>query len=559
MSAIHLDDVWKEYGDHIVLERITLDVELRAFIALVGPSGCGKTTFLRMLLGEEAPTRGRILVDGVPLRPEPDADRGVVFQRYSVFPHLTVLQNVLLGRELQHAKMIGRLFGATKRAATDDAMALLAEVGLVGHENKYPAALSGGMQQRLALAQAIMRGPKILLLDEPFGALDPGIRADIHVLMKRLWNETELTVVMVTHDLSEAFRLATRVIAFERNRNRPEECERYGATISRDLEIYPRRAADVRCIRSFAPVGTALPKKEHSRDDLARVSEKGQIMILTEEQKAEIAANRKRYEELKAAGQGQAPRALPPPTPRVGAPIEKIAVVHREVIPGGWYWTTRLRRGEALRLINVSGASCVSILAWSSVDPSERLNHADTIKVQWAASLRKGRVILSDMGRVLFGIIEETSGGAHDPITGCSTAATNVARYGVGQLRNTRDNFILAAGKLGLDRRDVHPCINFFAPVSVNADGHFQWDAGRRSPGDFIDLRAEMDLLVALSNCPHPLDPSPIYAQNDVEIVRYQAALPDDNDLCRTASAEAARAFENNAFSLNSGIAGGEQ
>jgi NitT/TauT family transport system ATP-binding protein len=246
MSAVRFDDVWKEYGDHIVLERITLDVEPRAFLALVGPSGCGKTTFLRMLLGEETPTRGQILIDGTPLSPEPNADRGVVFQRYSVFPHLTVLQNVLLGRELQLAKVTGHLFGAAKRAATEEAMALLAEVGLAGQEKKYPSALSGGMQQRLALAQAIMRGPKILLLDEPFGALDPGIRADIHVLMKRLWNETELTVVMVTHDLSEAFRLATRVIAFERDRNRPEERERYGATISRDLEIYPRRTAEVR-------------------------------------------------------------------------------------------------------------------------------------------------------------------------------------------------------------------------------------------------------------------------------------------------------------------------
>lgn len=246
MSAIRFDDVWKEYGGHIVLERITLDVEPRAFVALVGPSGCGKTTFLRMLLGEESPTRGRILIDGEPLKAEPDADRGVVFQRYSVFPHLTVLQNVVLGRELQYSKFAGRLFGATKRAVIDEAMELLAEVGLAGSENKYPSALSGGMQQRLALAQAVMREPKILLLDEPFGALDPGIRADIHVLMRRLWNETDLTVVMVTHDLSEAFRLATRVIAFERDRNRPEEKLRYGATISRDLEIFPRRRADVR-------------------------------------------------------------------------------------------------------------------------------------------------------------------------------------------------------------------------------------------------------------------------------------------------------------------------
>jgi NitT/TauT family transport system ATP-binding protein len=251
MSAIRFENVWMEYGDHIVLERITLDVASRAFIALVGPSGCGKTTFLRMLLGEESPTRGQILVDGVPLKPEPDADRGVVFQRYSVFPHLTVLQNVLLGRELQHAKLTGRLFGPARRAAIDEAMTLLAEVGLSGHEHKYPASLSGGMQQRLALAQAIMRGPKILLLDEPFGALDPGIRADIHVLMKRLWHETELTVVMVTHDLSEAFRLATRVIALERNRSRPEEFERYGATISRDLEIFPRRTARARQVATI--------------------------------------------------------------------------------------------------------------------------------------------------------------------------------------------------------------------------------------------------------------------------------------------------------------------
>ncbi len=251
MSAIRFENVWKEYGDHMVLERITLDVASRAFIALVGPSGCGKTTFLRMLLGEEIPTRGQILVDGTPLKPEPDADRGVVFQRYSVFPHLTVSQNVLLGRELQHAKLTGRLFGAARRAAIDEAMALLAEVGLSGHEHKYPASLSGGMQQRLALAQAIMRGPKILLLDEPFGALDPGIRADIHVLMKRLWNETELTVVMVTHDLSEAFRLATRVLALDRSRIRPEERERFGATITRDLEIYPRRFAEARQLETF--------------------------------------------------------------------------------------------------------------------------------------------------------------------------------------------------------------------------------------------------------------------------------------------------------------------
>lgn len=277
-------------------------------------------------------------------------------------------------------------------------------------------------------------------------------------------------------------------------------------------------------------------------------------MILTEEQKAEVAANRKRYEELKVAGQGHAPRALPPPTPRDGAPIAEADVIHREAIPGGWYWTTRLHRGEALRIVNTSGTSCVSLLAWNSADTSERLNHADTIKVQWAATLRKGRVILSDMGRVLFSIVEDSTGGAHDTLMGGSTAATNEARYHATTLRNTRDNFILAAGKLGLDRRDVHPCISLFAPVSVENGGRFVWDNGRRSAGDFIDLRAEMDLLVALSNCPHPLDPSPAYTPGAVDIVRYQAKPVGADDLCRTASAEAARAFENNAFLFQSGV-----
>jgi uncharacterized protein len=284
-----------------------------------------------------------------------------------------------------------------------------------------------------------------------------------------------------------------------------------------------------------------------SRDDPARLSEKGQTMILTEQQQADIAAHKQRYEDLKAAGQGHAPRALPLPTPRDGAPIEDAAIVHRETIPGGWYWTTRLNRGEALRLLNTSGASSVSLLAWSAADPSERLNHADTIKVQWAASLRKGRVILSDMGRVLFSITEDTC-AAHDTLVGGSSVSSNAARYGASDTRNTRDNLILAAGKFGLDRRDVVPCISLFAPVSVDADGRFQWEANRRHAGDFVDLRAEMDLLVALSNCPHPLDPAPIYAPEAVEAVRYRAKPAGADDLCRTASAEAIRAFENNAL-----------
>jgi uncharacterized protein len=288
-----------------------------------------------------------------------------------------------------------------------------------------------------------------------------------------------------------------------------------------------------------------------SRDGPARLSEERQPMILTEKQQAEVAAHRKRYEELRSAGQERTPRALPPPTARNGAPIAASAIIHQETIPGGWYWSTRLNQGEALRLVNSSGTSCVSLQAWNRTDPSERLNYADTIKVQWASSLRKGRVILSDMGRVLFCIVEDTS-SAHDTLMGGSTAASNAARYGAGPFRNSRDNFVLAAGKFGLDSRDVHPCIGFFAPVSVGADGRFEWRDDRRHAGDFIELRAEMDLLVALSNCPHPLDPSASYAPGPVEVIRFHPPLAADDDLCRTASAEAIRGFENNAAFLNS-------
>lgn len=258
MSTIVFENVWKEYGDTIVLEQLDLEIKPASFVALVGPSGCGKTTFLRMLLGEESPTRGRILIDNAPLRPEPDSDRGVVFQRYSVFPHLTVLDNVLVGLEFAKSRLIGRLFGAARRKAAEEAAAFVASVGLAGHEGKYPAALSGGMQQRLALAQALIMKPKILLLDEPFGALDPGIRADIHTLMLDLWQETGMTVVMVTHDLSEAFRLGTRVIALERKRKRPEEIHRFGAQVQQDIEVWPKKQP--RLLNGTGhPISTAQP------------------------------------------------------------------------------------------------------------------------------------------------------------------------------------------------------------------------------------------------------------------------------------------------------------
>ncbi len=243
-ALISFKNVWLEYGDKVVLERVNLDIAERSFVGIVGPSGAGKSSFLRLVLGQEAPTRGQILLDGNPLPPECGPDRGVVFQRYSVFPHLTALRNVMFNRECVSAPFTARLFGAARRAAVAEAEAMLEHVGLADARHNYPAQLSGGMQQRLAIAQALMARPRVLLLDEPFGALDPGIRQDMHRLITRLWHEHALTVLMVTHDIKEAFKLGTRVISFDKRRVDPHAPHRYGATAVYDLNLERKAAAD---------------------------------------------------------------------------------------------------------------------------------------------------------------------------------------------------------------------------------------------------------------------------------------------------------------------------
>lgn len=243
MSFITVKNVWQQYADQVVLEGLNLSVNEGEFCTLVGASGCGKSTFLRLLLGQESASRGEILLDGQPLASEPDASRGVVFQRYSVFPHLSVLDNVALGLELPHAPLLGRLFGSAKRDAREQAAALLGKVGLGHALDKFPAQLSGGMQQRLAIAQALIMKPRVLLLDEPFGALDPGIRKDMHALLLELWRETRLTVFMVTHDLSEGFNLGTRLLVFDKVRLDPHAPGAYGARITYDIPLNSDRRA----------------------------------------------------------------------------------------------------------------------------------------------------------------------------------------------------------------------------------------------------------------------------------------------------------------------------
>lgn len=253
---IEARNVWKSYGDNVVLESMNIKVNAGEFVTMVGTSGCGKSTFLKMLLGMETVSRGELLLDGKVIPQEPDQSRGIVFQQYSVFPHLTVLQNVIVAREFEKSPLLGKLWGGARRRVEEEAKALIDNVGLSQALHRYPHQLSGGMKQRLAIAQALIRQPRILLLDEPFGALDPGIRADMHQLVLSLWREHNLTVFMVTHDLKEGFYLGTRLWVFDKTRHDPQAPQAYGAHITYDLPIDKRNRENLPALEALQ---VALP------------------------------------------------------------------------------------------------------------------------------------------------------------------------------------------------------------------------------------------------------------------------------------------------------------
>ena len=257
-------NLWKHYTDNTVLERINVSVNEGEFVTLVGASGCGKTTFLKMLLGIEALSKGTLTLDGKPIPAEPGPDRGIVFQQYSVFSHMTVLENVMAAISFKQRGITGRLFGRSRLAAEERCRQMLNRVGLDASSAKYPHELSGGMRQRLAIAQALLAEPRILLLDEPFGALDPGIRTDMHELVLDLWKEHQLTVFMVTHDLKEGFALGTRLWVFDKPRFDPHAPEAYGATITYDL---PLSVKDRKI-----PSDKAMLAREHTAGDSAAFS-----------------------------------------------------------------------------------------------------------------------------------------------------------------------------------------------------------------------------------------------------------------------------------------------
>lgn len=234
MSFVSVSNVWQSYSGRSILERVNVDITEGEFVSIVGASGCGKSTFLRMLLAEETPIRGDIRIDGGAPAREPNLERGVVFQRYSVFPHMTVRENILAGEGF--ATGWGRLWGSARKAALERADEMLARIGLNHVADQYPASLSGGMQQRLAIGQALTAKPRVLLLDEPFGALDPGTRLQMHDFLMELKAETGMTVFMVSHDLEEAFKLGDRVLVFDKPRWDPDDPGLFGATITYDFD-----------------------------------------------------------------------------------------------------------------------------------------------------------------------------------------------------------------------------------------------------------------------------------------------------------------------------------
>jgi NitT/TauT family transport system ATP-binding protein len=240
LPRLHIENVYKRYGKRTVLDNIDLTVANGELCIVVGPSGCGKSTLLRIIIGQEQASAGDVLIDGEPVT-LPDASRGIVYQKYSLFPHLTALENILLGKTLEYPFYRRR---AAVEAHRDEAMELLRRARIAEHADKYPHELSGGMQQRVAIAQTLIKRPRIVLMDEPFGALDAGVREDMQVLLLELWEAFGMTVFFVTHDLEEAVYLGTRVLVLSQyytDDRGPAAGASRGAKIVADHAL-PRRA-----------------------------------------------------------------------------------------------------------------------------------------------------------------------------------------------------------------------------------------------------------------------------------------------------------------------------
>jgi NitT/TauT family transport system ATP-binding protein len=251
MSSIRFDAVGKDFGGHIkALENINLDVADKEFVAIVGPSGCGKTTCLRLAAGFEFPSSGRVLVGNSEVT-GPGPDRAVVFQQFALFPWKTVTDNIELGLRNKNVP------AAERRQRVADAIAM---IGLNGYEEAYPHQLSGGMQQRVAIARAYVLDPQVLLMDEPFGALDAQTRVVMQEELVRLARLNPRTVLFITHGVEEAVYLADRVAVMTRRPGRLKEI--IDVKSVREAECWDSysRIEDVMDLESFVHLRTHIWK-----------------------------------------------------------------------------------------------------------------------------------------------------------------------------------------------------------------------------------------------------------------------------------------------------------
>lgn len=240
---------------------------------------------------------------------------------------------------------------------------------------------------------------------------------------------------------------------------------------------------------------------------------------------------------------------LPPVADDLPDGVSQDALIWEETIAAGGYSIRRLNRGARLRLIDLQGDACASFQIFNAEMPTERLNVADTLKVQWNAYLGANKLLLSDMGRVLMSFLEDDA-GTHDCICGTSNEELSAAKYGKGEKKgryflNGRDRFLLGVGKHGLGRKDVHPCINLFKGAKVEDDGSITPLIGPFEPGRSVILRAEMDLMLVIANCPHVLDPREDWTVTPLRATAWRAPITPEDDPVRNATPEGFAAFLN--------------
>lgn len=209
-KTLEVRSLCKIFGTHAALDSISFEVRRREFLCVLGASGCGKSTLIRIIAGLDSPSSGEILLDGVPVAGA-GPDRGMVFQGYTLFPWLTVKKNVMFGLQMT---------GKSSFDAESEAREWVALVGLSKFENSYPHELSGGMKQRVAIARALANRPRILLMDEPFGALDAQTRAQMQHYLLEIWKNIDVTILFITHDLDEAVYLSDRILVLGANPSR---------------------------------------------------------------------------------------------------------------------------------------------------------------------------------------------------------------------------------------------------------------------------------------------------------------------------------------------------